>query len=143
MEILSLFCICACMEIAFAGKYNSSGVKHHHVYLAIISCSSSGIPTNMGQDHVGLTVPSAQEAADFLINLFDCEFDWEVKRGPAPTAGERGWSDLFGVHPESYMPHVSAGVWSKGEEHDIQIKKSVGTHVEVRGSPPCAIYRAI
>lgn len=67
---------------------------------------SSGIPTNMGLDHVGIVVPNAQEAADFLMEVFDAEFDWEVKREPKPTAGERGWSDLFGVHPDSYMPHV-------------------------------------
>ena len=29
-------------------------------------------------DHVGFVVPNAQEAVDFLITLFDCEFDWEV-----------------------------------------------------------------
>ncbi|HRD68512.1 MAG TPA: alanine racemase [Legionella sp.] len=65
-----------------------------------------GIPTNMGMDHVGLVVPNAQLAADFLIEVFDAEFDWEVKREPIPNAVERGWDRLFGVHPESYMPHV-------------------------------------
>ena len=65
-----------------------------------------GIPTNMGLDHIGIIVPNAQEAANFLIDVFDAEFDWEVKREPTPTAGERGWSDIFGVHPEAYMPHV-------------------------------------
>lgn len=65
-----------------------------------------GIPTNMGLDHVGIIVPNAQEAANFLIEVFDAEFDWEVKREATPTAGERGWSKIFGVHPDSYMPHV-------------------------------------
>ncbi len=65
-----------------------------------------GIPTNMGLDHVGIVVPNAQEAANFLIEVFNAEFDWEVKREPQPSAGERGWSKIFGVHPESYMPHV-------------------------------------
>ncbi len=65
-----------------------------------------GIPTNMGMDHIGIVVPNAQLAADFLIDVFDAEFDWEVKREPRPTAGERGWSELFGVHSEAYMPHV-------------------------------------
>lgn len=65
-----------------------------------------GIPTNMGLDHVGIIVPNVQEAADFLMEVFDAEFDWEVKREPTPTAGERGWSDLLGVHPDAYMPHV-------------------------------------
>lgn len=66
----------------------------------------TGIPTNMGLDHVGIIVPNAQAAADFLIDVFDAEFDWEVKREPTPTAGERGWSNIFGVHEDSYMPHV-------------------------------------
>jgi catechol 2,3-dioxygenase-like lactoylglutathione lyase family enzyme len=60
----------------------------------------------MGMDHVGFVVPDAQLAADFLIDVFDAEFDWEVKREPRPTAGERGWSQTFGVHPDSYMPHI-------------------------------------
>src|SRR3990167_8879493 len=67
---------------------------------------NGGIPTNMGLDHVGIVVPNAQEAADFLMEVFDAEFDWEVKREPHPTAGERGWSTIFGVHYEAYMPHV-------------------------------------
>ncbi len=57
-------------------------------------------------DHIGLVVPDAQLAANFLIDVFDAEFDWEVKREPKPTAGERGWSALFGVHSESYLSHV-------------------------------------
>lgn len=72
-------------------------MKHNH---------SDGIPTNMGLDHVGIVVPNAKEAANFLIEVFNAEFDWEVKREPHPTAGERGWSTIFGVHPEAYMPHV-------------------------------------
>jgi len=68
--------------------------------------TGTGIPTNMGLDHFGIVVPNAQQAADFLIDVFDAQFDWEVKREPTPTAGERGWSKLFGVHPDSYMPHV-------------------------------------
>eukprot|EP00211_Chloroparvula_japonica_P006419 CAMPEP_0119151140 /NCGR_PEP_ID=MMETSP1310-20130426/45919_1 /TAXON_ID=464262 /ORGANISM="Genus nov. species nov., Strain RCC2339" /LENGTH=408 /DNA_ID=CAMNT_0007143391 /DNA_START=199 /DNA_END=1421 /DNA_ORIENTATION=+ len=60
----------------------------------------------MGLDHVGIVVPNAQEAADFLIDVFDAEFDWEVKREPEPKFGERGWDKLFGVHRETYMPHV-------------------------------------
>lgn len=67
---------------------------------------STGIPTNIGLDHVGIVVPNAQLAANFLIEVFDAEFDWEVKRESSPTAGERGWSDLFGVHPDAFMPHV-------------------------------------
>lgn len=67
---------------------------------------ATGIPTNMGLDHVGIVVPNAQLAADFLIEVFDAEFDWEVKREPRPTAGERGWSKLFGVDEDAYMPHV-------------------------------------
>lgn len=65
-----------------------------------------GIPTNMGMDHVGIVVPDAQLAADFLMDVFDAEFDWEVKREATPTAGERGWSEIFGIHPDAYMPHV-------------------------------------
>lgn len=65
-----------------------------------------GIPTNMGLDHVGIVVPNAQNAADFLMEVFDAEFDWEVKRERHPTAGERGWANVFGVHPDAYMPHV-------------------------------------
>ena len=34
------------------------------------------------------------------------QFDWEVKRDPKPTFGERGWSAMFGVHEDTYMPHV-------------------------------------
>lgn len=68
--------------------------------------SGTGIPTNMGLDHVGIVVPNAQLAANFLIDVFDAEFDWEVKREATPTAGERGWSEIFGVHPDAYMPHV-------------------------------------
>eukprot|EP00005_Dracoamoeba_jomungandri_P002326 CAMPEP_0174261028 /NCGR_PEP_ID=MMETSP0439-20130205/11190_1 /TAXON_ID=0 /ORGANISM="Stereomyxa ramosa, Strain Chinc5" /LENGTH=550 /DNA_ID=CAMNT_0015345439 /DNA_START=160 /DNA_END=1809 /DNA_ORIENTATION=- len=60
----------------------------------------------MGFDHVGFTVPNVKEAAQFLTTMFDAEFDWEVIREATPTAGERGWSDLFNVHPDSYMPHV-------------------------------------
>lgn len=66
----------------------------------------TGIPTNMGFDHVGLIVPNVQKAADFLIEVFDAEVDWEVKRDPRPTFGERGWAEIFDVHPDSYMPHV-------------------------------------
>lgn len=65
-----------------------------------------GIPSNMGLDHIGIVVPNVQEAADFLMEVFDAEFDWEVKRDPRPTAGERGWSEIFGVHKDAYMPHV-------------------------------------
>ncbi|MBN9412756.1 MAG: alanine racemase [Candidatus Paracaedimonas acanthamoebae] len=75
-----------------------------------------GIPTNMGLDHVGIVVPNAQEAADFLMEVFDADFDWEVKREPQPTAGERGWSTLFGVHPESYLSHV---IMLKCGEHHL------------------------
>lgn len=66
----------------------------------------SGIPTNMGLDHVGLIVPNVREAARFLIEVFDAEIDWEVKRDPKPTFGERGWDTIFDVHPDAYMPHV-------------------------------------
>lgn len=65
----------------------------------------TGIPTNMGLDHIGLVVPNVQQAVDFLMEVFDAEKDWEMIRGPTPTAGERGWGFL-GVHPDSYMPHV-------------------------------------
>lgn len=65
-----------------------------------------GIPSNMGMDHVGLVVPDAQRAADFLIEVFDAQFDWEVKRPSHPKALERGWSKLFDVHEEAYLPHV-------------------------------------
>lgn len=75
-----------------------------------------GIPTNMGLDHVGIVVPNAQKAADFLIAVFDAEFDWEVKREPKPTAGERGWSTIFNVHPDAYMPHV---IMLKCGEHPL------------------------
>lgn len=77
---------------------------------------SSGIPTNMGLDHVGIVVPNAQDAADFLMEVFDAEFDWEVKRESRPTFGERGWSEIFGVHPDSYMPHV---IMLKCGEHPL------------------------
>ena len=43
----------------------------------------------------------------FLMDAFDCVFDWEVVRDPKPTSGERGWDKIFGVHPDSYMPHVA------------------------------------
>lgn len=66
----------------------------------------TGIPTNMGLDHVGIVVPNAQKAANFLIEVFDAEFDWELKREARPTAGERGWSKIFSVEEASYMPHV-------------------------------------
>ena len=71
-----------------------------------VSSALAGVPGNMGQDHMGFVVPNAQQAADFLMDVFDCEFDWEVRRGPLPTAGERGWSDWLLVHPRSHMPHV-------------------------------------
>ena len=67
---------------------------------------TTGIPGNMGLDHVGLVVPNAQLAADFLVDVFDAEFDWEVKRDRLPTAGERGWSDTFNVPPDSSLTHV-------------------------------------
>jgi 3-hydroxy-D-aspartate aldolase len=78
--------------------------------------SNGGIPTNMGLDHIGIVVPNAQEAADFLMEVFDAEFDWEVKREPYPTAGERGWSTIFSVHPDAYMPHV---IMLKCGEHPL------------------------
>ncbi len=31
------------------------------------------IPGNIGTDHVGLTVPNVQQAADFLIDVFGCK----------------------------------------------------------------------
>jgi 3-hydroxy-D-aspartate aldolase len=77
---------------------------------------NGGIPTNMGLDHVGIVVPNAQEAANFLMEVFDAEFDWEVKREPRPTAGERGWSTIFDVHPDAYMPHV---IMLKCGEHPL------------------------
>lgn len=76
----------------------------------------TGIPTNMGLDHIGIVVPNAQLAADFLIEVFDAEFDWEVKRENLPASGERGWSEIFGVHPDSYMPHV---IMLKCGEHPL------------------------
>ena len=66
----------------------------------------TGVPTNMGLDHVGIVVPDAQQAADFLMEVFDAKFDWEVKREPSSTAAKMGWADTFGVHPDSCMPHV-------------------------------------
>jgi 3-hydroxy-D-aspartate aldolase len=72
----------------------------------LASPTSLGIPGNMGMDHVGIVVPNAQHAMEFLQQVFHAEFDWEVKREPTPTAGERGWDKLFGVHPDSYMKHV-------------------------------------
>jgi 3-hydroxy-D-aspartate aldolase len=74
--------------------------------MTIKSPHGNGIPTNMGLDHVGLIVPNVQEAANFLIDVFDAHIDWEVKRDPRPTFGERGWADIFDVHPDAYMPHV-------------------------------------
>ncbi|MBA3661444.1 MAG: alanine racemase [Gammaproteobacteria bacterium] len=68
--------------------------------------ATSGIPTNMGLDHVGIVVPDAKQATTFLMEVFDAEFGWEVKRDATPTAGMRGWSTLFDVHPDAYMPHV-------------------------------------
>lgn len=73
------------------------------------------IPGNLGMDHIGLVVPNVQVVANFLIDVFGCKFDWEVKRESTPTAGERfiehklgprTWSDLFNVDPAAYMPHV-------------------------------------
>ena len=66
-------------------------------------------------DHVGLVVSSVSEVSAFLIDVFGCRFDWEVKRDATPTAGERfiehrrgaqSWSDLFGVHHDAAMRHV-------------------------------------
>ena len=68
---------------------------------------SRGIPGNIGTDHVGFTVPDAEFATNFLIELFDCELDWEIRRKATPTSGEKGWDKLFDVHPDSYMPHVT------------------------------------
>ena len=68
--------------------------------------SGNGIPGNMGMDHIGVVVPNAQQAADFLIEVFDAEFDWEVKREPHPTAGERGWDITFDIPANVYLAHV-------------------------------------
>ncbi len=68
--------------------------------------NSHSIPTNRGLDHVGIVVPNAQYAADFLMQVFGAEWDWEVKREPTPTAKERGWDQIFGVHPDAYLAHV-------------------------------------
>lgn len=77
----------------------------------------------MGQDHVGFVVPDAKAAAEWLIDLFDCEFDWDggqaaagphtclrvltcaVLREPTPTAGERGWASIFDLHPDTALRH--------------------------------------
>lgn len=67
---------------------------------------SNGIPLNMGLDHVGIVVPNAKLAADFLMEVFDADFDWEVKRDAKPSAGERGWSKTFGVDNDAYLAHV-------------------------------------
>jgi D-serine deaminase-like pyridoxal phosphate-dependent protein len=67
--------------------------------------TGTGIPTNMGFDHVGLIVSDAQQVSDFLIDVFDAEFDWEVKRNYEP-ASTKGWDKLFGVHPNAYLKHV-------------------------------------
>lgn len=80
------------------------------------SYPGKGIPTNMGLDHVGIVVPNAQDAANFLIEVFDAEFDWEVKREAYPRAAERGWSKIFGVHPDAYLPHV---IMLKCGEHPL------------------------
>jgi catechol 2,3-dioxygenase-like lactoylglutathione lyase family enzyme len=64
------------------------------------------VPRNMGMDHVGVVVPNAQEATDFFMDVFDCDFDWEVRRTPLPNAGERGWDRIFDIHPLSHLPHV-------------------------------------
>ena len=65
-----------------------------------------GIPSNMGLDHIGIVVPDAAKAAEFLMTVFDAQFDWEVKREPVPNAHERGWDTLFGVEPQSHLSHV-------------------------------------
>lgn len=80
------------------------------------SVKGTGIPGNMGMDHVGIVVPNAQLAADFFMDVFDAEFDWEVKREQRPSAGERGWDKLFGIHPDAYMPHV---IMLKCGEHPL------------------------
>eukprot|EP01059_Diplonema_ambulator_P009913 TRINITY_DN1989_c0_g1_i1.p1 TRINITY_DN1989_c0_g1~~TRINITY_DN1989_c0_g1_i1.p1 ORF type:complete len:588 (+),score=184.71 TRINITY_DN1989_c0_g1_i1:40-1764(+) len=74
--------------------------------VCMVAATAGAIPTNMGLDHVGFTVRNVTEAKEFFMDLFDCVFDWEVKRGPQPNSGERGWDKLFGVHSESYMPDV-------------------------------------
>ena len=67
---------------------------------------STGIPGNMGMDHIGIVVPSVQKAAEFLSDVFDADFDWEVIREDRPTAGERGWDKTFNIHPDSALKHV-------------------------------------
>jgi D-serine deaminase-like pyridoxal phosphate-dependent protein len=66
----------------------------------------TGVPGNLGFDHMGIVVQDALRAAEFLMDVFDAEFDWEVRREAHPTAGERGWDKLFDVHPDAFMPHV-------------------------------------
>eukprot|EP00754_Rhynchopus_humris_P038743 Rhum_TRINITY_DN21350_c0_g1::Rhum_TRINITY_DN21350_c0_g1_i1::g.173846::m.173846 len=75
--------------------------------LLLLAAHTSAVPGNMGVDHVGFTVPNVAAASQFLLDVFDCELDWEVKRDATPTSGERGWDKLFGVHSDSYMPHVA------------------------------------
>eukprot|EP00756_Hemistasia_phaeocysticola_P062773 Hpha_TRINITY_DN6218_c0_g1::TRINITY_DN6218_c0_g1_i2::g.23653::m.23653 len=86
------------------------------LWTLLFAGTAVGIPGNIGLDHVGFTVPNVAEAAEFLIELFDCQFDWEVKRNALPTSGEQGWDKKFGVHPDSFMPHV---VMLKCGEHHL------------------------
>ena len=76
------------------------------VALAVIS-SSDALIGNIGLDHSGFTVPNVEEASNFLMEVFDCRMDWQIRRAPTPTSGERGWDELFFVHSESHMPHVA------------------------------------
>lgn len=80
---------------------------HDNKALAATSAGGTGIPTNMGLDHVGIVVPDVEQAKAFLMDVFDAQLDWEIRREPEPNAGERGWSDIFGLHPESYLAHVA------------------------------------
>jgi 3-hydroxy-D-aspartate aldolase len=76
------------------------------VVVVAVKEAAAGIPGNMGQDHMGFVVRNADEASRFFQEVFDCEFDWEVRRPPHPDAGVRGWDSWLHVNPRAHMPHV-------------------------------------
>ena len=64
-----------------------------------------GMPGLRGADHIGITVPNFEEAADFLENVLGLEAAYE--HGPFGGDGT-GWiRDMLNVHPDATITRVA------------------------------------
>ena len=66
--------------------------------------TSNGLPGLRGTDHIGLTVPNLDQAADFFENVLGFEPFYE--HGPFGSEEEDWMHDMLNVHPRAVIERV-------------------------------------